>query len=225
MFSAVQGESAGSAEVETAERPAPSGASPVEVRRSSPDLLASVAIRLRELERAANGAAAELRKQAAATEQQELPKSRANTVARAVLHELMLTLSERADGLEHEAELIAGILERAREAILHPAAERAPRAGLVSGRGRVINSSTRAAGATPPRRPPPIENSPESPAPDRSADAKREQRASAGVKLLAAQMALEGQSSDTIQGRLRSEFGISDPGGAVKEVLGGGARS
>ena len=37
-----------------------------------------------------------------------------------MLHELILTLSERADGLEREAELIAGILERARNAILHP---------------------------------------------------------------------------------------------------------
>ena len=44
---------------------------------------------------------------------------------------------------------------------------------------------------------------------------------SAGVKLLAAQMALDGDSRDEIRLRLRRDFGVTDSATAVSEVLEG----
>ncbi len=140
-----------------------------------------------------------------------------------MLYELILTLSERADGLEREAELIAGILERARNAILHPERPRIHPSEPITGR------------ATETRRDPSPRSGKKAVAPQRPASAnagddrdKAQARSgqiqrpvSAGVKLLAAQMALDGDSRDEIRLRLRRDFGVTDSATAVSEVLEG----
>ena len=185
----------------------------------SPELLGRVAARLRNLEGAAEEAVTELRKEAIAAAAPSAPKAGSNRVGRAILHELVLTLSERADALQREAELIAGILERARTAIVDPkrprtlyappvrgeAKESFPQEGKTRVRGKRFQVRPEAARASEPvPRARPTGGS-----------------ASAGVKLLAAQMALEGESRERIGMRLHSEFGVVDPSAALEEVLEG----
>lgn len=214
-------------EPSAADPPASSAARRDKREQASPELLTGVATRLRELELVAGGAAEELRRQAALT-QKPASRARPDNVAGAVLYELMVTLSERANGLEHEAELIAGILERAREAITSPGAPRKVPPRSLPGRMRLATESPRRAkrnrgsvegqsGRPTDRESAPPPAARENGAPPRGSGFGP---ASAGVKLLAAQMALEGNDFAAIQERLETEFGVSDPASAVKEVLG-----
>jgi hypothetical protein len=213
--------SAPSGDGEAGEQDTPTG-SEVETQRESPELLGRVAERLRELERAANGAVAELRREALEATEPAVTRG-AGREGAAVLYELILTLSERADGLEREAELIAGILERARNAILHPERPRTLHSEPITGRAtetpRKTSPPARRKAKTPRRQAQAANASKKGEAGGPRAQIGRP--VSDGVKLLAAQMALNGESHDEIQLRLRSEFGVTDSATAVREVLEG----
>ncbi len=195
---------------------------------ASHELLASVADHLRKLGEDSNAVAAELRRRVELLGAPGTPRGSANKVSHAVLRELLQTLAERADGIGRETQLIAGVLERAREQLEKA---RAPRF------------------QTPPRAPQPERREPV-PAPERPQFAQRpgavpaavrrrpgptprelgEARADAGgvpegVRLIAIQMALDGTDAAAIAHRLREEFGVPEPGRAVEAVFGSQARN
>lgn len=120
--------------------------------------------------------------------------------------ELTRTLADRAEALGREAKHLAGMLARARAALLdasHDTSEepdQGPSPGALEEDGPGGESSSgRRAG------------------PDR--------RPSEGMKLLVAQMAVAGSSRAEIEHRLRSEFDIGDAGVVVSEVLDDGGTS
>ncbi|GEM_PF-5931731 len=190
---------------------------------ASHELLASVADHLRKLGEDSNAVAGELRRRVELLGAPGTPRGSANKVSHAVLRELLQTLAERADGIGRETELIAGVLERAREQLekarassfqAPPRAPQPERPEPVPARERPERAQRPGAVAAPVRRRP-------SPTPRELGEARADAgRVPEGVRLIAIQMALDGTDAAAIAQRLREEFGVREPGRAVEAVFG-----
>jgi hypothetical protein len=199
---------------------------------ASSSLLAGVARCLHDLEGTAGSAAAELRSRVEALGPPGTPRDPSDKVTHAVVRELLQTLGERAGRIEREAELIAGILERARDQLERTRLESVPAKAAESPSIDLRTAASKDA-TQPPKQRAQLKRSKQTTSrhaegkpPDVTpgkGPASANGGAPEGVRLLAVQMALSGSGTDEIAARLRSEFGVPDPAPAVEQVFGGAA--